>query len=478
MASTKKSLTARVVAGVGAAAIATLTVLGAALPASAAGPNLDPNDTGTLTIHKFDQPAIPGTAGDGSALTADPADANRLDGVEFTLYRVDGISLETNAGWTDFYELDPATIAENDLTLVNSDTTGENGNAKGTVTFSNLELGVYLVRETNLGNNNIAIPAPDFLVTMPVPSANNTWNYEVNVYPKNPVGYISKSVVEGDARVLNQDVSWELSGFVPYTHGDYKITGYQIVDTYDERLTVDLSSVEVELNDALLAEGTYKVTHDAENRTVTVDILDLVALNAADGQSVQVTLTTKVTGTGSPASIGDGVIDNDATLIVNDNTVDSAEDITYWGALRVVKHAEGDDTAMLSGARFDIRTDADDAATTIASRVTNSEGVLDFPGIITNVDGEVYWLVETEAPLGYEPMAAPRQITIESGQPVVDGRNYQEVASAQVDGYMLPVTGGSGQAAFMIGGFGLLAGALGFMLMRRLKAKAEAEAQV
>ena len=67
MASTKKGLTARVAAGFGAVALATLTALGGALPASAA-PNIDPQEPGSITIHKFEQPVERGDVGTGLEL--------------------------------------------------------------------------------------------------------------------------------------------------------------------------------------------------------------------------------------------------------------------------------------------------------------------------------------------------------------------------------------------------------------------------
>ena len=67
----------------------------------------------------------------------------------------------------------------------------------------------------------------------------------------------------------------------------------------------------------------------------------------------------------------------------------------------------------------------------------------------------------------------PQPFTAVTGDVAVDSVDLA-FANDQVPTYALPITGGEGQAAFMIGGAGLLLGALGFALMRRRKVQAEA----
>src|SRR5699024_3124757 len=84
---------------VAAAGALTLGLFGAAAPASAQ-PNIDPDDKGMLTIHKFEEPVGGGVEHDGSELSdGDTAGLQPLNGVEFTVRRVNDADLSVNQGW-------------------------------------------------------------------------------------------------------------------------------------------------------------------------------------------------------------------------------------------------------------------------------------------------------------------------------------------------------------------------------------------
>ncbi len=139
---------------------AAATIAGAVLamsfsvaPASAA-PLVDGDQTGSITVHKFERPTTPtglpnnGTAVDTSGLTP-------LGGIEFTIQQVNTIDLSTNAGWDAAHNLSsvfaPPPIlklhyrAGYTLGAGQAQTTA----ADGTAAFANLPVGLYLVTETN-----------------------------------------------------------------------------------------------------------------------------------------------------------------------------------------------------------------------------------------------------------------------------------------------------------------------------------------
>ncbi|MET0449470.1 MAG: hypothetical protein ABW004_13735, partial [Aeromicrobium sp.] len=89
----------RAVALAGAIALAVTGAVAVTAPASAAtGPNIAPGATGSITIHKHEQPLESGTAATGQELTS--ALPGPIQGVVFSVTPVTNVDLRTNAGWT------------------------------------------------------------------------------------------------------------------------------------------------------------------------------------------------------------------------------------------------------------------------------------------------------------------------------------------------------------------------------------------
>lgn len=476
MASTKKSLSARIAAGFGAAAIATFAVLGGALPASAAPDNIDENAIGSITIHKFEEPTTAsGLANNGAELPS-TSGLTAVAGVEFTVQPVTGIDLSTNQGWTDAQALTPAAAASR-VGTGSSTTTGRDGVAA----FTGLPIGVYLVSETDPGTNNIAIETEPFLVSIPMP-VSNTWLYDVHVYPKNSMTSITKTIDDSSAYGLGDQVTWVISVDVPEVAANDTLDELRITDTIDSRLTLVTGSVEVSVPGAVSTEprqaialvyGTDYVASPAPDYAVEFTTAGLGRLAGLNDARIDIQAVTTV------SALGDGIIDNTATLVINGNTFTTTAARTEWGTIAILKHEAGDTAAVLAGADFQVfASEADALALTNqievggeTTFVSGDNGIAFVPGLRAGVQ---YWIVETKAPVGYQvaPTAIPAY-TVVAGD--VDPTSVDvEVANAQVPAYALPITGGSGQAAFMIGGAGLLLGALGFMLIRRRKAQADA----
>lgn len=112
-----------------------------------------------------------------------------LKGVEFTVYSIPN-NIETVSNAESY-------VKNNQVTSV-SKTTGEDG----TVKFSNLELGRYLVAETK-APKNVTTKIESFLIDLPrTTNDGKSWNYDVTVYPKNITIYgkvtLTHSTMEGE----------------------------------------------------------------------------------------------------------------------------------------------------------------------------------------------------------------------------------------------------------------------------------------
>lgn len=479
MSTVRNPFKRRITAGIGIAALATAALFGSMLPASAADSgNINPDAAKSLIIHKFAQPAEEGTAPDGTKLPDSATSGlDKLSGVTFKVEEVTNIDLSNNAGWLALDGLTPATVDTTKLKLVD-----EKATVDGVVTFVNLKQAVYLVTETGPGNNNIAFAAQPFLVTLPLPNnTDNTWIYDVHVYPKNSLASITKTVNDSAATGLGSDVTWNIAAKVPNASADAQVEKFEIADTLDSRLRFKNAVVTLESGNTI-TEGThYTVTPTVANGITTV----AVTFNAdglkkfADDETVNVALVTTVTSLGDTS----GIITNKATVFINDSSFTSDEAKTVWGDVTIHKVAANDPGKFLQGAEFKVYpTEADAKDDTKAISVTSDgvtksvftsdeNGVVKISGLKAKHNGTgddiVYYLVETKAPAGYNingdfSKAKPYGFTVNS-----DLSTDITVKNAQTKPFTLPLTGGSGTAMFMMVGLGLLAVAGGVALRKR-----------
>ncbi|MDO5503273.1 MAG: SpaH/EbpB family LPXTG-anchored major pilin [Actinomycetia bacterium] len=178
---------------------------------AAASETAIPSDAdGSLTIHKLlgpvlDRNAFPAT---GAPIEL-PATAEPVPGVEFTVTRVDGVDLTTQAGLDAAQEY-LGDIAAARANLGEQVATGRTA-ADGTLRVPDLATGLYLVHESGAfaedgTENPRLVGGPDFLVTVPTQHpVTNEWIYDVHVYPKNSSVDIVKTVADGNPGSEGQD---------------------------------------------------------------------------------------------------------------------------------------------------------------------------------------------------------------------------------------------------------------------------------
>ena len=167
---------------------------------------IDTGRTGSITINKYEYNETKSTdpRDDGEGGTTIPAEAKKLDGVEFTIYKVQDVE------WLKQYYQYTGTDAANrpvvqpaitdyvesgkikagyEGTKFASQKTGESPNAEGQVKFNDLPLGLYVVIET--GKPDSVTKATDpFLVSVPMTSVDTqNWLYDIIVNPKNKTEY-------------------------------------------------------------------------------------------------------------------------------------------------------------------------------------------------------------------------------------------------------------------------------------------------
>lgn len=465
----------RLAVGVGALALATTGLLGAASPASADDPetpslaNIDPTAQTSLTIHKYD--GNEGTAGDGTAISNTSEFGNALEGVQFSITPVTAksgtiIDLTTYEGWE---LIKGATVA--DVTATGSAFTLGNPTtattlAGGSVTTS-LPIGFYLVTETDPGNNNITTPVAPFLVSLPYPNSAD-WIYDVHVYPKNLVDDtdITKTVsdptkvVLPDGTVVTNEtlVDWTIRVPVPAASA---YTQFVVTDPLDSRLTYD--SIKVTIGGTELTQGAdadYTVT---DNIVVTFTSSGLGKLVA--GTPVVLVLTTEVHGS--------GIIPNTVSAVVNNfntTTTPTTTPTTNWAPLKVIKQ-DSANQKLLKDAKFEIWNS--DKTTKVGTYTTDSNGEINVTLWVGNNSyvTEKYWLKEIEAPAGYITPTGDAAWTevdlVASTSPVVLTKT---LPNEKQKGPSLPLTGGQGTMLFLIAGVAIIGAAGGTLIVRKARA--------
>ncbi|TNL99807.1 SpaH/EbpB family LPXTG-anchored major pilin [Corynebacterium tapiri] len=159
-------------------------------------------DTGKLTIHKHANPDSTKTP----TGEVDPTiQGEKLQGVEFTITKINNVDLKTNEGLAKAAGLTVDQAKKN----LGAPKFVQTTNANGEIVLTDLPIGAYLVQETKPKEGYT--PAADFIAFVPMTKGNEatggtSWNYDVHAYPKN---YSKK---QPEKQVVDRDQNGKLAG--------------------------------------------------------------------------------------------------------------------------------------------------------------------------------------------------------------------------------------------------------------------------
>lgn len=417
--------------------------------------NINFNQKGSITLFKK-KGAESGTAATGKEMENVPGDA--LSGVTYKITKLD-YNLQTG-DWATF----PKTAADakgHETTKTFESTTG----ADGKVAFENLDLGIYLVEETDAPAGIVA-GAP-FIVSVPmVNEASDAWNYDVVAYPKNTETKTEKTVKDADKNI--QDAySYTIKADAPTWGAGKNLTAFRFEDQLDQRL--DFQKVtEVKAGDTVLTAGDYTVNDPKANGNKLVVTLTKQGLaKVKSGDKMSLTFEVKRKAVGDTTELK-----NQADVIFNNpNTGKEVENktnevVTYHGKLKVVKKDGKEAGKVLEGAVFELYqcTSASDLGSKIKignaeNWTTGADGTFTIDGLhVTDFeDGKEvapatkkFCLKETKAPAGYAKLDKPVEIdfTRDNIRNTADGSDTvtlkKDIENVKQDTPNLPMTGGAG----------------------------------
>ncbi|KAA8723759.1 SpaH/EbpB family LPXTG-anchored major pilin [Corynebacterium spheniscorum] len=478
---------------------------------------INPAATGSIVVHKYlyDNPT---TAGTGNPDDAVPADATPLGNVPFTIKKVTLTNpLNTPDGFAEAAKLTADTAPVDDDSKVTMKTGPD-----GVATFSDLAVGVYLVSEdavdsstvTGLEEGKQITPAAPFLVFVPMtnPKDRSSWNYDVNVFPKNSQTGATKEVEDAGANA-GDEVTWTIKGDIPVPGADKTLSKYVVNDNLDaskvEKPTVVVEGLNI--SPALTENTDYTVTiTEGEEYQVSVEFTEVglkklaaaknteITGNNVPAPQVQVKITAKVLPLGED---GMPLLENKATVVSNngstehDTTTNTDTVKSYFGKVKVNKVDEAN--KPLSGAKFQVFqcTGAAEDPTLegesltvngVSEWTTDDQGtftidalhVTDFADNEELVDRSHYCLVETEAPMGYELLTKPVQFELtradlgygEGEATPVNLKTLANITNVESTSPNLPLTGGPGIIALVLAGLALIGGGAWYGLRSSHKA--------
>ncbi|OHQ77201.1 fimbrial protein [Corynebacterium sp. HMSC073H12] len=421
--------------------------------------NIDFNKKGSITLHKK-KGAESSTAATGQEMEGVPGEP--LAGVTYKITKLD-YDLQ-NGDWSTFPK-NAADAKGHETGTTFEQTTG----ADGKVSFENLELGIYLVEETNAPAGIVA-GAP-FIVSVPmVNEASDAWNYDVVAYPKNTETKTEKTVKDADKHI--QDAyTYTINADAP-TWGEGKsLTAFRFEDQLDQRL--DFQQVtEVKAGDEVLVEGDYTVNNPAENgNKLVVTLTEQGLAKVKSGAKMSLTFEVKRKEVGDTTELknqADVIFNNPNTG--NEVTNKTNEVVTYHGKLKVVKKDGKEAGKVLEGAEFELyqctsATELGENPLTVNGAdkwTTGADGTFTIDGLhLTDFEDnkevapvtKKFCLKETKAPAGYAlPENAVTEIEFTRDNVKATGELegddevtlVSEIENIKQDTPNLPMTGGAG----------------------------------
>lgn len=313
---------------------------------------------------------------------------------------------------------------------------------------------------------------------------------------------------------IGDTVNYYLTSRVPDTQY-YTSYTFKITDTFDAGLTYN-GDVAITVGGETLDASAYTV--GATGQVLTITFNDMKALGGTDaGDEIAVTYSATVN---ENAAIGTSGNENVANLLYSNDpssgtTKETADDVvvTYLGEFQIYKTNNAATPAALAGAEFTLYSDsgctapiylkatatadtyqvcastAQGAATAIT---TSDSGRL----IIRGLKAGTYYIKETDAPDGYNPISKVISMTLTATEDSVaitntaishaagdscewsyavacDDTNVSGATNVitvvNKSGSIFPNTGGIGTTIFTVGGLVLMIGAAGLFLIKRMK---------
>ena len=381
----------------------------------------------------------------------------------------------------------PKYIANKSITPVDTRTV----DAGGTATFANLAMGEYFIRPTSTTS------VYQLMLQKVEPTVSGGANVidDVTFIAKHKEVSVDKAADKASV-TKNEKVTYTITVEIPtYATGAVDKSFY-VSDLLPNGLTIDTDSIKVQiggtdvdtaaytLDTTAVAEYTFKLSVSAAQYTASwsanggkrLVITYTATLNDNDTTAVNVKETNTVT------------FDYSFYPYVENSHKQKTDtvDVTTF-AIKIDKFVKNQEANKLANAKFDLyrtATQAEiDAGTSVeiphtsiqgikleGDKVTNDNGAATFEKYEANGTNYDYYLVETQAPSGYNILDNAVKVNFTDAEVEATAGVYT-VKVPNSSGIQLPITGGTGTVIFTIIGIALMVGAVVLFVVSRKKAK-------
>lgn len=382
----------------------------------------------------------------------------------------------------------PNYIIANSITPVGSTQTVD---ADGTATFANLAMGEYFIRPTS----TTSVYQLMLQKVEPTVSGNKYVIDDVTFSAKHQGVSVTKTA-DKTSVTKNEKVTYTITVDIPTYAAQATDKSFYVADLLPDGLTIDTASIKVKIDGAdvdaaaytldttAVAEYTFKLSVSttqyapswSDNGGKKLVITYTATLNDNDTTQVNTKETNTVTFDYS-----------NYPYVENSHAQKTATvDVTTF-AIKIDKYVDGAQSTKLANAKFDLYRTATQAEidagsavtiphTTIqgikleGDKVTGDDGAATFEKYEANGTNYDYYLVETQAPSGYNILDNAVQVNFtDSDVATIEGIYTVKVPNSS--GIKLPVTGGTGTVIFTIIGIALMVGAVVLFVVSRKKAE-------
>ena len=410
-----------------------------------------------------------------------------------TAYTVEGFATLTD----DSAELKnvlaglPKYIADNNIDAAKTATVGEGG----TATFANLAMGEYFIRPSSTTSvYQLMLQKIEPKVEEDSEGNPHYVIEDVTFTAKKEEVTITKTA-DKTSVTKNEKVAYTVAVDIPTYSAEATDKTIYVSDLLPDGLTIDTASINVKIDGADVNPTAYNLdTTATKDYTFKLSVSTQQYTNSwtnQGGNKLVITYT--------------ATLNANATTEVNDKETNKATfdysfypyvenshkqktdkvDVTTF-AIKIDKYVAGSHATKLADAKFDLyrtATDAEIAAgvtetiphTTIngikleSDVVTNDSGVATFEKYEANGTKYDYYLVETQAPHGYNILAEAVKVNFTDAE-ATNGVYTVKVPNSS--GITLPITGDEGIVIFTVIGIAFMGGAVILFVLFHKKAKA------
>ena len=363
--------------------------------------------------------------------------------------------------------------------------------ADGTATFANLAMGEYFIRPTS----TTSVYQLMLQKLEPTVSGGKYVIDDLTFGAKREEVSVDKAANKTSV-TKKEKVTYTITVDIPTYASQAVDKSFYVSDLLPNGLTIDPASIKVQidgtdvdtaaytLDTTAVAEYTFKLSVSAEQYTDN--------WSANGGKQLVITYT---------ATLNDNGTTEVNTKETNKVTFDYSNypyvenshkqktdtvDVTTF-AIKIDKYVKNDEHAKLANAKFDLYRTATQAEVIAGSAVnipyTNVNGIKLESDLVTDANGTAtfakyeangtnydYYLVETQAPSGYNILDNAVKVNFTDAEVEATAGVYT-VKVPNSSGIQLPITGGTGTVIFTIIGIALMVGAVVLFVVSRKKAK-------